>query len=70
MNATHRPVARLADLSPFYVTVATQEQFPRDRNVVDRECCPQRPESDSGYGCVDWYQYRVIERLQTPARLD
>jgi hypothetical protein len=64
MNATNRPVARLADLSPFYLTVATQEQLPRVHNAVYRECCPARAASDSDYGCVDWYQYRVVEQLQ------
>ena len=66
MNATHRPVSRLADLSPFYITVATQEQLPRDSNAVSREWCAARAESDSSYGCVDWYQYEVISRLQVP----
>jgi hypothetical protein len=66
MNATHRPSARLAELSPFDIAVATQEKLPRGRNAVSRECCPARADSDSGYGCVDWFQYRVVERLPAP----
>jgi hypothetical protein len=70
MNATHRPVARLADLSPFYITGATQEHLQRVRNAVCRESHPARGESDSGYGCVDWYQYGAIGRLQAPQQRD
>jgi hypothetical protein len=66
MNATHRPSARLAELSPFYITVATQQQLRHDRNAVYRECCSARADSDSSYGCVDWYQYGLVGRLQAP----
>jgi hypothetical protein len=66
MNATHRPVARRADLSPFFIPLATQEHLPGVRTAVSRESCSGRAESDPRYGCVDWYQYGVISRLQAP----
>ena len=59
MNAIqHTPAARLADLSPFSITVETRECLARAPDVV---CDAKR---DSDYGCVDWYQYRPIEQLQ------
>jgi len=67
LNVTHRPSARrLAELNPFFIALATQEKLRRDRNAVSRECCPARAASDSSYGCVDWYQYGEVGRLQAP----
>jgi hypothetical protein len=64
MNAIqHSPAARLADLSPFDITVEAREPLPRVRNAVCGEFHPG-PASDSAYGCVDWYQYRPVEELR------
>jgi hypothetical protein len=66
MNATHRPAARLADLSPFDITLETREGLPRVGNAVCGEFYQGGPESDSDYGCVDWYQYPLIQQSPTP----
>ncbi len=58
MNAIqHTPAARLADLNPLLITVETCECLAPVPGVA------RNAKRDSGYGCVDWYQYRVIERL-------
>jgi hypothetical protein len=63
MNATqHRPPARLADLSPFYIPVEAGERLPRIRDAQCREFDKGAAQSDSGFGCVDWYQYQVVEQ--------
>lgn len=63
MNATqHRPAARLADLSRFYLPVETRERLARLRDAQCREFHKGPAQSDSGYGCVDWYQYQVVEQ--------
>lgn len=65
MNALqHTPAARLADLSPFSITLEPRECLARVRDAVGDESAQRVAKRDSGYGCVDWYQYPVIEQLR------
>jgi hypothetical protein len=60
MNVTqHRSPGRRADLSPFGVVTSpeTIRSAPRIRSAAGGELRNADPETDSGYGCVDWYHY-------------